>query len=146
MLACAAACGIPRALHAGDKDPLAAFVVLGQTAKGEQIALARVVIDKAGADCPSLEPHQGEGDKQAMRPRRNPDPENFKVTVCEAPYPTDGSRMDVSGTSMPLPPVPAQITRVAVFSDTGCKPKDQKGCEKSKDWPFAAMADAAAGV
>lgn len=144
MLASAAACGIPRALHAGDKDPLAAFVVLGQTAKGEQIALARVVIDKAGADCPSLEPHQGEGDKQAMRPRRNPDPENFKVTVCEASYPTDGSRMDVSGTSMPLPPVPAQVTRVAVFGDTGCKPNDQKGCEKSKDWPFAAMADAAA--
>lgn len=140
----AAACTIPQILHAGGKDPLAAFVVLGQTGAGEQVALARAVIDKADADCPSLKPAKGKGDKVAMKHRRNPDPGNFKVTVCEALYPMDGSSMQVHTTSLRLPPVPATVTRVAVFGDTGCKPSDQKDCKKHKDWPFPEMADAAA--
>ncbi|MEA3275411.1 MAG: metallophosphoesterase [Pseudomonadota bacterium] len=140
----AAGCGISHALCAGGVDPLAAFVVLGQTGKGEQVALARVLIDKAEADCPSLEPAEGKDDRRAMTPRRNPDPENFKVTVCEALYPADGSRMEVGGTSLRLPSVPAAVTRIAVFGDTGCQPGRQKDCKKDEDWPFPAMADAAA--
>ena len=139
-----AACALPQALHAGGKDPLAAFVVLGQTDTGAQFALARVVIDKAGADCPSLEPAGCRSDKQVMTPRDNPDKDNFDVTVCEAPYPTDGSRMDVHGTFLTLPAVPATVSRVTVFGDTGCKPNDQKDCKKDEDWPFGEMADAAA--
>lgn len=140
-----AACGTPRTLQTGEEDPVAAFVLLSQTGRGEQVALARVVVDKADADCPALEPHHSKGDKLAMKARRNPDPEHFKVTVCEAVYPTDGSRMDITGTSLHLPSVPAEVSRVVVLGDTGCKPSDQKGCDKNKDWPFAEMADAAAG-
>ena len=141
----AAACGISPALHADGKGPLTGFVVLGQTGIGEQIALARVVIDKANADCPALEPVDGNGDRQPMTARRNPDPDNhFKVTVCEARYPMDGTRMAIHGSSLRLPPVPARVSRVAVFGDTGCKPKDQNGCKKDKDWPFPEMADAGA--
>jgi hypothetical protein len=134
-----------QAAWAGDKDPLAGFVVLGQTDKGQQVALARVVIDKANAECPSLEPADRGDAKTAMVARSNPDPDNFDVTVCEALYPVDGSRMDVHGSPIQLPQVPTQVTRVAVFGDTGCKPKDQNDCKKNKEWPFGEMADAAAG-
>lgn len=131
-------------VHAEGKDPLAAFVVLGQTTEGARFALARAVIDKAEADCPSLEPADGNGDLLKMTPRSNPDPGNFDVTVCEAPYPTRGLTMNILGTAIRLPPVPPTVTHVAVFGDTGCKPDDQNGCKKDKHWPFGEMADSAA--
>lgn len=136
-------CAIPPALQAGSIPPLVGFVVLGQTDTGSPFALARVVIDQGGADCPSLEPASGKGDKHPMTARKNPDPDNFDVTVCEAVYPTDGSRINVHGASLHLPAVPQTLAHVAVFGDTGCKPSDQKGCEKNEDWPFGEMADAA---
>ncbi len=139
-----AACALPQVPQAGDKDPMAGYVVLGQTDTGAQFALARVVIDKAGADCPALKPAGGKGDRQPMTARSNPDKDSFDVTVCEAVYPTDGSRMDVHGTSLHLPAVPAAVSHIAVFGDTGCKPDDQKGCDKDKEWPFGEMADDAA--
>jgi len=148
LAACVAVvCGLSPAIQAGGETPLTGFVVLSQTAKGEQIALARVVIDKANADCPVLEPIDKEGvragDKRPMTARRNPDSANhFKVTVCEALYPTNGTQMTVHGGSLRLPPVPAHTSRIVVFGDTGCKPKDQKDCKKNKDWPFPQMADA----
>jgi len=142
----ASACSLPQSVQAADHHPLAAFVVLGQTSKGEQVALARVLIDKAGADCPSLHPLQGKGNNQAMRPRHNPDPAHFQVTVCEAQYPLDGTRMAVSGTSLHLPAVPARVARVTVFGDSGCIPGHQNGCRRIGDWPFAVMAKAAAGA
>lgn len=135
---------LPQAPQAGGKDPLVGFVVLGQTDTGTQFALARVILDKADADCPSLEPADGKGhkdDRQPMTARRNPDKDNFDVTVCEAVYPMDGSRMDVHGASLHLPAIPAAVSRIAVFGDTGCKPDDQKDCDKDKDWPFGEMAD-----
>ncbi len=137
-------CALPRALSATSTDPLAAFVLLGQTDAGAQFALARVIIDKAGAECPSLKPAAGDGDQWPMTPRDNADKDNFDVTVCEALYPMDGSRMDLDGTSIRLPPVPATVSRVVVFGDTGCKPKEQEDCKRAKDWPFREMADAAA--
>jgi len=130
-------------LNASELQPVAAYVVLGQTPTGEQLALARVLIEQADAVCPSLEPAQG-GDHRAMIPRHNPDPGNFAVTVCEARYPIDGSRLRVHGTSVELPPVPLRTSRVVVFGDTGCKPRYQHGCDKAADWPFKQMADAAA--
>lgn len=144
LVALAAAFAPPQMLHAGDKEPLAALVVLGQTDTGAPFALARVVIDESGAECPTLEPSGDGGEKRPMTARDNPDPDNFDVTVCEASYPTDGSRMAAQGTSLVLPAVPATVTRVTVFGDTGCKPDDQKDCKKDKDWPFGEMADAAA--
>jgi len=143
-LVIASTCGGPQAAHAAGKDPFAAYVLLSPDGEGGQTAIARVVIDKADSDCPTLHPPNDNTARRTMRTRRNPDPDNFKVTVCEAIYPTDGSKMHIHGTSVTLPPVPGSASRVAVFGDTGCKPRDQNGCEKHKDWPFPAMANAAA--
>jgi hypothetical protein len=122
--------------------PAAAFVTLGQTDAGEQFALARVVIEQAGADCPALEPTGG-GQARPMTARRNPDPRHFGVTVCEAVYPTHGSRLRVAGSSVRLPAVPAEVSRLVVLGDTGCEPAYQDGCNASA-WPFAELADSAA--
>ncbi len=145
----AAFCCTPFALNAGaEEEPTPAFVVLGQTAQGEPVAMARILLAGTDAPCPSLEHSEGWGDMRAMKPRKNPDPDHFGVTVCEALYPTDGSTMFVSGTSIRLPPVPPVVSRIAVFGDTGCKPSDQKGCDTtgSRQWPFGIMANAATGA
>ena len=136
------------ASQSGATDPVAAYVVLGQTTAGEQIALARVVVEQPNASCPSLEPvaEDGEGRVLAMRPRRSPNPDNFPVTVCEAVYPRDGSSLRISGSELKLPRVPAKPSRIAVIGDTGCKPKYQHGCKGDAYWPFREMADSAAGT
>ncbi|MGB5830742.1 MAG: metallophosphoesterase [Thiohalocapsa sp.] len=136
------------ASQSGATEPLAAYVLLGQTAAGKQIALARVVIDQPNASCPSLEPfaEDGEGSVRAMQPRRSPNPDNFPVTVCEAVYPRDGSSLRISGSELKLPRVPAKPSRIAVIGDTGCKPKYQHSCKGNAHWPFREMADSAAGT
>ncbi len=139
-----AACVVPQGPVSGETSAPSAFVVLGQTPEGEPVALARLLIEQADADCPVLRPVDGQGEDRPMTARRNPAPGNFRVTVCEALYPMDGSRMDVRGMSLRLPAVPQKISRVAVFGDTGCKPADQDGCETDQDWPFSELANAAA--
>lgn len=77
-------------------DVLAAFVTLGGADSGEPFALARVIVYRTGAHCPALKPIGGRAE-QPMTSRCNPDPTHFDVTVCEAGYPTEGSRLKVSG-------------------------------------------------
>ena len=129
-------------------DPLAAFVTLGGADSGEPFALARVIVPGAGAHCPALAPIGG-GAEQPMTSRRNPDPTHFDVTVCEAVYPTDGTRLKVSGlkvggADLQLPGVQAEVCRMVIFGDTGCHPKYQDGCQAGKHWPFGELARAAA--
>ena len=138
---------VPQALFAGgDRESPPAFVVLSQTAQGKQVALARVLLEGQDVPCPSLKPAEGPAGVRPMKPRKNPDSKHFDVTVCEAFYPTDGNTMFVTGTQIRLPPVPLEVSRITVFGDTGCKPSDQKGCDKedSHHWPFGIMATAAA--
>jgi len=129
-------------------DPLAAFVTLGGADGGEPFALARVIVPGAGAHCPALAPIGG-GAEQPMTSRRNPDPTHFDVTVCEAVYPTDGTRLKVSGlkvggADLQLPGVQAEVSRMVIFGDTGCHPKYQDRCRAGKHWPFGELARAAA--
>jgi hypothetical protein len=112
--------------------PPPALVLLTQDGNGRTAALARVIVDGADADCPSLRPagdaaadvgSRGAAtdagsvaDTRPMTPRRNPDPAHFPVTVCEARYPTDGTRLAVAGVGpagadLPLPATPAARRR-----------------------------------
>jgi hypothetical protein len=147
--------------------PPPALVLLTQDGNGRTAALARVIVDGADADCPSLRPagdaaadvgSRGAAtdagsvaDTRPMTPRRNPDPAHFPVTVCEARYPTDGTRLAVAGVGpagadLSLPAVPARVQQVAVIGDTGCSPSEQGGCVDAGQWPFASLAGAIASV
>jgi hypothetical protein len=116
----------------------AAYVLLADTPAGTTAAFARVIVDP-GRDCPAL---LGPGTERiATTPRRNP--QGFKVKVCEARYPV-GRSLTVDGGPR-LPAVAEAPTRIAVLGDSGCEPKDQKGCGlDDPQWPFPTIAKAAA--
>src|SRR5215210_3518758 len=96
----------------------AAYVLLAESPSGSTVAFARVIVD-SGKDCPAL---TGSGaERIATTPRRNP--HGFTVKVCEVRYPF-GRSLAVEGGPR-LPAVAEAPSRIAVFGDSGCKPKDQ---------------------
>lgn len=115
----------------------AAYVLLAESPAGSTVAFARVIVDP-GQSCPALI----DGAKRtATTPRGNP--HGFTVKVCEARYPF-GRSLAVEGGPQ-LPAVAEKPSRIAVFGDSGCKPKDQQGCGlDDPEWPFPALAKAAA--
>lgn len=123
----------------GATQPLAAYVLLGESPGGEAVAFARVIVP-FGQACPEL---SGGGAALAMAKRRNP--HGFEVDVCEAAVPF-GRRFTVAESGAALPEARREVRRVAVVGDSGCKPKDQEGCGLDDPaWPFPALARAAAG-
>ena len=115
------------------------YVLYGQGQGGRTVAMARTAIDGLNQPCPSLIPNGGSG-PVPMTPRTNPNPNNFPVTVCEAPYPT-GSSVRVAGTALTLPVVSAATpSRIAVVGDSGCKDNLQTQPCTPSAWPFAAIA------
>ncbi len=122
----------------------AAYVLLAESPAGGTVAFARVIVDP-GQRCPGLIGEGGAGGDGGERitttPRRNP--HGFAVQVCEARYPLGRSlRVDGGPT---LPRVVEAPSRIAVFGDSGCKPKDQSGCGlDDPQWPLPALARAAA--
>lgn len=116
----------------------AAYVLLAESPSGRTAAFARVIVDP-GRECPAL---VGAGSKRIKTtPRRNP--HGFPVKVCEARYPF-GRSLAVEG-GPKLPAVTETPSRIAVFGDSGCKPKDQAGCGlDDPQWPFPALIKAAA--
>jgi len=121
----------------------AAYVLLAESPQGAPLAFARVIVE-GGAACPDLVGAAGSADL-LMSKRHNP--HGFSVDVCEAEVPFAES-FTVSGTSIALPAARRQVSRVAVFGDTGCKPGDdhQGDCSLSDAyWPFNSLAKDAAG-
>jgi hypothetical protein len=116
----------------------AAYVLLAESPSGSTSAFARVIVDP-GRKCPAL---IGTGrERIATTPRRNP--HGFTVKVCEARYPFGRSLAVEEGPRLPV--VAKAPSRIAVFGDSGCKPKDQEGCGlDDPQWPFPVLARAAA--
>jgi len=129
-----------------------AFVVLGEEGR----AVARVIT--AADACPAivLDGVDVPMDVRALpatvplRPTRSDPAESkpsaFPVRVCEKPIPADVRRAVVRGRALPLPKTNPQ--RIVVVGDTGCRIKTAdrifQACNDAAQWPFAAVADAAA--
>src|SRR5438045_388787 len=88
----------------------------------------------------------------AQRPTRS-DPSDsksstFPVRVCDLSLPRDASRAIVAGRSLPLPT--HEPKRIVVIGDTGCRLKASEdafqACNDGEQWPFAAVAAAAAAT
>ena len=75
-------------------------------------------------------------------------PSAFPVLVCEKAIPAGATRAMVLGRMLPLPKANPQ--RIVVIGDTGCRIKTADGvfqaCNESAQWPFAAVAGAAAAA
>jgi hypothetical protein len=131
---------------------LHAFVVLGEEGR----PVARVITTDAA--CPPIE-LDGVGvamDVRArpatipLRPTRShpaeSKPSAFPVLVCEKSLPAGTRRATVAGRALPLPRANPQ--RIVVVGDTGCRLKSAdrvfQACNDTTQWPFAAVAGAAA--
>lgn len=124
-----------------------AFVLWGEGANGEPVAMARAAIERA-ATCPVLQ--RASGAWQAMTPRRRPAEVAFgDVLVCETLYPVgEAAAVLVGDRRLELPVVsPATPRRVLVMGDTGCrgetelKPQPCGGDGFTRVWPFGVIAE-----
>ena len=77
-------------------------------------------------------------------PRRGAPDGNFPIEVCEARAPVTTARLTVSGGAVPI--LPAQVKRIVVFGDTGCRLEGRaiQDCSNPTAWPFGAIAARAA--
>jgi hypothetical protein len=133
-------------------DESYAFVLLGEEGR----AVARLIT--TAATCPAIEI---DGIARTMDIRAQPatipqrptqsrpelsKPSAFPVLTCEATIPEGAKRAAIGARALPLPK--ANPRRIVVLGDTGCRIKvaDRifQACNDPAQWPFAAVAGAAA--
>ena len=124
-----------------------AFVLWGEAADGQPVAMARAVVERATA-CPVLQ--RASGAWQGMTPRQRPPGGNFRdVLVCETLHPMGEAATAIVGDRrLELPSVSAATPRrVLVMGDSGCrgdlphKPQPCTGDGFTKVWPFGVIAE-----
>lgn len=148
-------------LGSGDREVSApgdvryAYVLLGPD--GQSVARAIT----AASTCPAIAIDGGRPAPMALRaaaatlPARptaydkgNTVPAAFPVTVCEAPLPAGTGRAYIGLRALPVPA--AHPRRILLIGDTGCRMKadgdksQYQACNDAQQWPFAAIAQAAA--
>jgi hypothetical protein len=133
------------------QPPDAAFVVLGE----EGSAMARAIT--TAATCPAIEidgrtttmavrapfgaiPLRGKGHSASF----HADAVSAPVLSCETPIPAGSARVSIAGRALPLPV--ADVKRIVVIGDTGCRLKGREfqDCGDPEAYPFARVAASAA--
>ena len=101
----------------------------------------RVVVPSGVAACPVV---VADGKTIEARQRGAADG-NFPITVCSATVPLATKKLTVGGAAAPT--VPAEINRIVVFGDSGCRIEGStaQDCDDPKQWPFPVIAKDAAG-
>ena len=130
-----AVCGLLAAWPTRAAERPASWVELSADGRLSLRAIAAV-----GAACPSV---TADGVTLPSQPRAAPD-NAFPVQVCEALVPMVAARVTFDGAT--LPALPAQIRRLVVIGDTGCRMQGHafQDCADSRKWPFPVIAAAAA--
>jgi predicted phosphodiesterase len=130
--------GLVIQLHAAAAETLAAWVQL--VGPGRDASIRAITDD---ARCPTLKVDGTDLPMQVraapgpiFKPGTDVPPASFSVLACEVMAPPGKSTLLLEGRSFPLPA--ADIRRVVVFGDTGCrlnkKKKKQQDCDN--DWPY----------
>lgn len=133
---------------------LASFVVMGE----DGAAVARVVTQ--APSCPSIRIGQNDSPMTLRAPAatiaqrgtesapQDSKPSAFPVLTCEAPIPAGTAQASVDGRALALPR--AQLDRIVVIGDTGCRVKknksggDYQDCNRPAAYPFARISALAA--
>jgi hypothetical protein len=135
-----------------DADDFSALVVLGENGA----AVARVLI--AAPACPAITIDQNTSAMQlraaagtlaqratASKPEDSK-PSAFPLLTCDSAIAPGSTRASVLGRTLPLPQ--AQVKRIVVIGDTGCRMKksgnEYQACNDPVQYPFATVAAAAA--
>ena len=102
------------------------------------LALRAVVAP--GTACPALS-----ADGVALTAQRRGAPDrNFPIEVCEAKAAASAAKLAAGGAALPV--LPAQVKRIVVIGDTGCRLEGRaiQDCRNPTAWPFAMIAAHAA--
>ena len=123
-------------------EVLAAWVEL----VGQNNSSIRVIVS-AEDTCPAI---LVDGESRQMQVRAEPGPifpagdsqpsARFPVRVCEMATPRGPSNILLEGRRLPLPA--AELRRIVVFGDTGCRIKRDKpvqNCNDPDEWPYAML-------
>lgn len=125
-----------------DDKLLSGYSLLATAEDGATVIIGRAILSGADRACPSFANTDGSSGTMPTQARKNPDPVHFPVTVCEAVI---AQPMRITGSSRLLPGPPGKIDEIVVVGDSGCKPKDQDGCELGgKQWPLQQISESAA--
>jgi hypothetical protein len=131
---------------------LRTYLVLGED--GARIARAvtsdaacpEVVVDGAARPMRVRAPIETVPQRPTASDPAQSKPSVFALTTCEAVAPAGARRVEIAGRMLPLPP--ADVRRIVVIGDTGCRLKATDGvyqaCNDPKSYPFAQVAAAAA--
>ena len=128
----------------GDAPPLHRWT---QVLPEQQLSLRAIV--PAGTACPSA---TVDGVTQALQARAGASSTDFPVTLCERAVATTARQASIAG--QPLPLAAADIRRIVIVGDTGCRikvPASGDGdpiqdCADPAAWPWARVASAAAAT
>jgi hypothetical protein len=149
-------CVAPPALHEPTRSGSTryTYVVLS----GEGVPIARAIT--FAATCPAID-LDGESRAMTVRapsgtmplratvsPPSASKPSSFPVLTCEATIPAGVARASIDGHALPLPKGAPRT--IAVIGDTGCRMASAgdafQACNDPAEWPFAAVANAAAAA
>jgi hypothetical protein len=130
---------------------LTAFVAMGD----DGAAVARVIT--AAPHCPTIRigehealmavraPAQTIAQRRTVSAPTDSKPSAFPVLTCEARIPAGTAQASIGGQALALPR--AQVERIVVIGDTGCRLKnngDYQDCNRPEAYPFARIAALAA--
>ena len=125
----------------------AAYTLVAPVKQVPSGLLARAVVP-AGVSCPMLHANHGNNRGKAlwhdeeMTERKAPEstrPAFTAVRVCEAMIPKDALEARIGPFTIPAR-LPKQMSRIAVFGDTGCR-VGQQDCTDPEQWPLARIAE-----
>jgi predicted phosphodiesterase len=130
------ACAQTAAQQAAAQPLAGPWVELGADGK----LLVRVVVGSGVTSCPQV---IADGTSAQARQRGVADGA-FAITVCSAEVPASAAKLTIGAVA--LPTVPAQVNRIVVIGDTGCRieGKALQDCNDTTAWPFPVIAKAAA--
>jgi len=131
---------------------LRAYMLLGPDgariarAVTSEAACPRMLVDGQPAAMSVRAPIETVAQRPTISDPTDSKPSVFALTTCEAVAPASAASVQVSDQALPLPA--ADIRRIVVIGDTGCRIKQTDGafqaCNDPKAYPFARIAASAA--
>lgn len=116
----------------------ASFVVLGQSPQGDNLAIARSVIDPQ-LGCPTVSEPSG---TNIINMITRDNAFHFEVMVCEALIEFDKTyQLNFADKSITLPMAKSDVSNIQVFGDSGCKSSVCAPGDAAQ--PFKSLADSA---
>lgn len=136
-----AALGLSVAAASATPSPIAAYALAAPTSVAKSGLVARAVLP-AGSPCPSLVVDGRALPMQWRKPAPNTGNAFASVLVCNRAIPAGARSASVGGLEIPAS-MPAQVQRIGIFDDSGCRVSAVyvvQNCSDDRAWPLARIA------